>query len=72
MPKKKEVTVSEEPAKKEVKKEAKTIYTTARIGDTLIRISIKNNIRLDKLRELNPDIKGPAIVLKMGQKVRLK
>lgn len=55
------------------KKETKTepVYAVAGMGDTLIRIAWKNNLDFNKLRELNPDIKGPAYILRMGQRVRL-
>lgn len=55
------------------KKETKAVpvYAVAGMGDTLIRIAWKNNLDFNKLRELNPDIKGPAYILRMGQRVRL-
>ena len=55
------------------KKETKSapVYAVAAMGDNLIRIAWKNNIDFNRLRELNPDIKGPAYILRMGQRVRL-
>ena len=53
------------------KKKKDPIYATAGLGDNLIRMSWRNNIPFDKLKQLNPDVKGPGYVLKMGQKVRL-
>lgn len=57
---------------KRKKKYTEAIYITAGLGDNLIRIALKNNLDFDKLRELNPDIKGPAYILRMGQRVRLR
>lgn len=53
------------------KKMQEPVFAIAGFGDSLIRIGLKNNIPFDKLRELNPDVKGPGFILKMGQKVRL-
>lgn len=57
---------------KKKKKFTETVYAVASLGDNLIRIAWKNNLDFDKLRELNPDIKGPAYILRMGQRVRLR
>lgn len=56
---------------KKKEKPAEPIYFTAGLADNLIRISWKTNISFDQLRKLNPDIKGPGYILKMGQRVRL-
>ena len=52
-------------------KPADPVYVTAGIADNLIRISWKNNIPFDQLRKLNPDVKGPGYILKLGQRVRI-
>lgn len=56
---------------KRKKKYAEPVYAVASLGDNLIRIAWKNNVDFNQLRELNPDIKGPAYILRMGQRVRL-
>ncbi len=56
---------------KKKKKYTEAVYAVAAMGDNLIRIAWKNNIDFNTLRELNPDIKGPAYILRMGQRVRL-
>lgn len=60
-------------AKTKKKKEVKTdpVYAVAALGDNLIRIAWKNNIDFSELRKLNPDIKGPAYLCYMGQRVRI-
>lgn len=54
------------------KKSEKTkIYCTAAFGDTLDRIARRLDIDLDILKQLNPDVKGPVYLLKLGQRVRI-
>ena len=48
------------------------VYLTAGISDTLGRIAHRNDIQLEKLKLLNPDIKGPVYFCKIGQRVRIK
>lgn len=57
------------------KEETHTIkaeYTTARIGEGLIRIARRCGITFDEIKKLNPDIKGPVYLVRFGQKVRVK
>lgn len=55
-----------------LEKELQPEYTIARIGEGLIRIARRCNISFDEIRKLNPGIKGPAYVVRLGQKVRIK
>ena len=57
---------------KKKKKYTEAVYAVAGLGDNLIRIALKNNLDFNTLRELNPDVKGPAYILRMGQRVRLR
>lgn len=59
------------PRKKKVVDNPLPIYATAGFGDNLIRISWRNNISIEQLKKLNPEIKSPSYPIKMGQKVRL-
>ena len=54
------------------RKKSEPVYLTAGISDTLDRISRRNNIPLEKLKLLNPDIKGPAYFCTMGRRIRIK
>lgn len=56
---------------KKKEKPAEPVYFIAGLADNLIRISWKTKIPFDQLRKLNPDIKGPGYILKMGQRVRM-
>lgn len=56
--------------KKEVKQDP--VYAVAALGDTLIRLAWKHRLDFDELRKLNPTVKGPAFLLYMGQRVRLR
>lgn len=60
-------------AKTKKKKAVKTdpVYVVAALGDSLIRIAWKNKLDFSELRKLNPDIKGPAFLCYMGQRVRI-
>lgn len=59
-------------AKSKKKKEVSPVYAVAALGDTLIKIAWKNNLDFGELKKLNPDVKGPAFLLYMGQRVRIK
>ena len=47
-------------------------YTTARIGEGLIKIARRSGITFEEIRKLNPQIKGPAYIVRLGQKVRIR
>ena len=47
-------------------------YTQARFGEGLIRIARRVGITVDEIKRLNPDIKGPVYLVRLGQKVRIK
>ena len=47
-------------------------YTIAKIGEGLIRISRRTGVSLEELKRLNPSIKGPAYLVRIGQKVRIR
>lgn len=51
---------------------AEPVYTTARIGEGLIRIARRVGISFDEIKRLNPEIKGPVYLVRLGQKVRIK
>lgn len=53
------------------KKEPEAVYVEAGYFDNLVKISIKNNISIEQLRELNPDIKTCMYLIPKGQKVRI-
>lgn len=48
------------------------VYTEARMGEGLIRIARRCGISLAEIKTLNPGIKGPAYIVRYGQKVRIK
>ena len=50
----------------------KPCYTTARLGEGLIRIARRCGISFEEIKRLNPDIKGPVYLVRLGQKVRIK
>ena len=54
------------------RKKNEPVYLTAGISDTLDRIAHRNDIPIDKLKLLNPDIKGPVYFCRIGQRVRIK
>ena len=47
-------------------------YTTAKLGEGLIKIARRCGISFDEIKKLNPNIKGPVYLVKFGQKVRIK
>lgn len=53
------------------KKEPKTIYVEAGYFDNLVKISMKSNISIEQLRELNPDIRNCMYLIPKGKKVRI-
>ena len=53
------------------KKEPEAVYVEAGYFDNLVKISIKNNISIEQLRELNPDIKNCMYLIPKGKKVRI-
>ena len=56
----------------QVVSDGKEEYTTARMGEGLIRIARRCGISLDEIKRLNPQIKPPAYIVRIGQKVRIK
>lgn len=48
------------------------VYTIAKIGEGLIKIARRSGISLDEIKRLNPNIKAPYYLVKLGQKVRIK
>ena len=48
------------------------VFAVAGVSDTLDRVARRCNVPIDKLKLLNPDIKGPVYLLKIGQRVRIK
>ena len=46
-------------------------YVEAGFRDTLVKISIKYNVEIEKLRELNPDIRFIIAGIPKGRKVRI-
>ena len=47
-------------------------YTVAMKGEGLIAIARRCNLTFTKIKELNPDIKGPLYIVHLGQKVRIR
>lgn len=48
------------------------VYTIARAGEGLIRIAKRSGITFAEIKRLNPNIKGPVYLVRIGQKVRIK
>ena len=48
------------------------LYHKAVAGDTLSKIARKYNTSLAEIKRLNPDIKGPVYLVKIGKQVRVK
>ena len=48
------------------------VYTTAKIGEGLIKIAHRCGITLDQIKKLNPNIKPPLYIVHIGEKVRIK
>ena len=53
------------------KKEPEKVYVMAGMRDNLVLLSMKHNIDLKVLRELNPDIKNCLFRIPQGRKVRI-
>lgn len=47
-------------------------YVTAVKGDSLSRIAKNNGLTLKQIKELNPEVKAPLYIIRVGQKVRIK
>lgn len=47
-------------------------YTRARFGEGLSLIARRSGITLQKIKELNPQIKPPTYLVKLGQEVRIR
>ena len=48
------------------------VYTTAKIGEGLIKIAHRCGITYDQIRKLNPNIKPPLYIVHIGEKVRIR
>ena len=48
------------------------VYTTAGLGEGLIKIARRSGITLDEIKHLNPEIKAPMYLVRIGQKVRIR
>ena len=53
------------------KKEPEAVYVEAGYFDNLVKISMKSNVSIEQLRELNPDIKNCMYLIPKGKKVRI-
>lgn len=53
------------------KKEPEAVYVEAGYFDNLVKISMKSNVSIEQLRELNPDIKNCLYLIPKGKKVRI-
>ena len=53
------------------KKEPEAVYIEAGYFDNLVKISMRSNISIEQLRELNPDIKNCMYLIPKGKKVRI-
>lgn len=47
-------------------------YVNSQMGDSLSRIAHRHNLTLAKIKELNPNIKPPMYLVRIGQPVRIK
>ncbi len=54
------------------RKKNEPVYAVAGVSDTLDRIARRCDVPIDKLKLLNPDIKGPVYLLRIGQRERIK
>lgn len=48
------------------------VYVYPQLGDGLYKIARRYNITIDEIKRLNPDIKPPMYIVRMGKKVRIK
>lgn len=53
------------------KKEPEAVYVEAGYFDNLVKISMKSNVSIEQLRELNPDIRNCMYLIPKGKKVRI-
>ena len=54
------------------KKKPEAVYVEAGYFDNLVKISMKNNVSIEQLRELNPDIETCMyLIIPKGKKVRI-
>jgi hypothetical protein len=53
------------------KKEPEAVYVEAGYFDNLVKISMKNSVSIEQLRELNPDIRNCMYLIPKGKKVRI-
>ena len=53
------------------KKEPEAVYVEAGYFDNLVKISMKSNVSIEQLRELNPDIRNCMYLISKGKKVRI-
>jgi len=53
------------------KKEPEAVYVEAGYFENLVKISMKNNVSIEQLREFNPDIKNCMYLIPKGKKVRI-
>ena len=54
------------------KEESLPAYTTARLGEGLIKIARRSGITFEEIKKLNPEIKAPMYIVRLGQKVRIR
>lgn len=54
------------------RKKNEPVYAVAGVSDNLDRIARRCGIPFEKLKLLNPDIKGPVYFCLIGQRVRIK
>lgn len=47
-------------------------YYTVKSGDNLSKIAKNHGISLDKIKKLNPQVKGPKYIIQPGQKIRVR
>ena len=53
-------------------KQEEPVYVYPQLGDGLYKIARRYNITIDEIKRLNPDIKPPMYIVRMGKKVRIK
>lgn len=54
------------------RKKNEPVYAVAGVSDILDRIARRCGVPLEKLKLLNPEIKGPVYFCHIGQRVRIK
>lgn len=58
--------------RKKKSEEKLPVYVRTQIHDSLSLVSIRTGVEMEKLRELNPHIKGIFFPLLPGEKVRIE